>query len=74
MSDALCPSCNTNLQKIDDTYSCDACKTRYREIIHCPKCDAPVETLKACGALSYFCNHCNELQSKSSVIRRYVAL
>jgi hypothetical protein len=31
-----------------------------------------LERLKACGAVDYFCNHCNTLKSKSKVLRSYL--
>lgn len=34
----------------------------------CPKCKSELEQLKACGAVNYFCNSCNELVSKSAVL------
>lgn len=34
----------------------------------CPDCKNPVEILKACGCRDYFCNHCNQMVSKSRVI------
>ncbi|WP_373975342.1 zinc ribbon domain-containing protein [Chitinibacter sp. SCUT-21] len=33
----------------------------------CPDCGKEIEVLAACGAKSYFCNHCNELKSSSRV-------
>ncbi|QLI83033.1 zinc ribbon domain-containing protein [Chitinibacter fontanus] len=33
----------------------------------CPDCGKELEVLAACGAKSYFCNHCNELKSSSRV-------
>ncbi|TJZ72883.1 YfgJ family double zinc ribbon protein [Chitiniphilus eburneus] len=33
----------------------------------CPDCDQPLEVMKACGATSFFCNHCNELKSSQRV-------
>ncbi|WP_410498301.1 zinc ribbon domain-containing protein [Chitinibacter sp. S2-10] len=33
----------------------------------CPDCGKEIEVLKACGAISYFCNHCNELKSSARV-------
>lgn len=35
--------------------------------ILCPDCGKPVEVLMACGAKSYFCNHCNELKSSQRI-------
>ena len=37
--------------------------------LRCPKCNHEVEVIKACGCQDYFCNHCNELVSKSKVIK-----
>ncbi len=34
----------------------------------CPDCLKPVEIIKACGCRDYFCNHCNQLVSKSRVL------
>ena len=35
--------------------------------IVCPDCGKSVEILMACGAKSYFCNHCNELKSSQRI-------
>ena len=37
------------------------------KLINCPDCGKPVEVLMACGAKSYFCNHCNELKSSKRI-------
>jgi len=34
----------------------------------CPDCENQIEVIKACGCNDYFCNHCNQLVSKSRVI------
>ncbi len=36
-------------------------------IVLCPDCGKAVEVLKDCGAISYFCNHCNELKSSQRI-------
>lgn len=36
-------------------------------VMACPDCGKPVEVLQACGATSYFCNHCNELKSSQRI-------
>lgn len=33
----------------------------------CPDCGKALEVLKACGAISYFCNDCNELKSSKRI-------
>lgn len=35
---------------------------------YCPVCHEEVEVLNACGAVSFFCNTCNELKSSKSVL------
>ncbi|WP_196158723.1 zinc-ribbon domain-containing protein [Reinekea sp. G2M2-21] len=34
----------------------------------CPDCLKPIEIIKACGCRDYFCNHCNQLVSKSRAL------
>lgn len=34
----------------------------------CPTCNNEVEVLNACGAVSFFCNTCNELKSSKVVL------
>lgn len=34
----------------------------------CPVCNDEVEVLNACGAVSFFCNTCNELKSSKVVL------
>ena len=63
----LCPQCTTELEWDRDGYLCSDCNTKYKKIAFCPECDQLLEKLQACGAASYFCNHCNELKSKSRV-------
>ncbi|MBE9608667.1 YfgJ family double zinc ribbon protein [Chitinilyticum piscinae] len=36
-------------------------------LIPCPDCGKPLEVMKACGAIQYFCPHCNELKSGKRV-------
>jgi predicted amidophosphoribosyltransferase len=40
----------------------------------CPKCLKALEVIKACGCRDYFCNHCNELVSKSKIIEPAAAI
>ena len=61
----LCPNCHTSLEWDNAVYQCSACQASYKKIAYCPDCQAELEKLQACGSTSYFCNHCNELKSKS---------
>lgn len=66
MSENICPKCDKELEW-DGAYFCQPCDSHYKKIGYCPECDKELEKLQACGAASYFCNHCNELKSKSRV-------
>lgn len=37
-------------------------------VYFCPKCENKIQKLQACGATQFFCDHCNELVSKSKVL------
>ena len=72
MSDNLCPNCQQSLEW-DNGYVCKVCSQRYQKQADCPECGHQLEKLQACGAASYFCNHCNELKSKSRLTFRFIA-
>lgn len=60
-----CPSCHQ--EGLDPRYNpttCSACGKSYSVTSKCPKCNTELERVKACGAVDFFCNHCNELVSK----------
>ncbi|GAA5214531.1 zinc ribbon domain-containing protein [Corallincola platygyrae] len=71
MSHAHCPDCHGLLQAEDKTFHCANCQQDFSQRINCDVCGEEVETLKACGAVDYFCNHCQSLKSKSKVVRSY---
>lgn len=35
---------------------------------YCPDCKSELETISACGSVSYFCNKCNLLISKKRIL------
>ncbi len=60
-----CPSCQQ--EGLDPRYNpatCSACGKIFSVKPKCPKCDAELERVQACGAVDFFCNSCNELVSK----------
>ncbi|WED21337.1 zinc ribbon domain-containing protein [Vibrio sp. JC009] len=63
----LCPTCEKELEWDGSSFRCEDCAVNYKKIAFCPDCDAELEKLQACGAVSYFCNSCNEQKSKSRV-------
>lgn len=69
---AKCPVCQGHLVTDGDHFRCEECSTDYEAQPVCDCCGDPVSVLKACGSVDYFCNHCNELKSKSSVKYRYM--
>ncbi|MEI8632385.1 zinc ribbon domain-containing protein [Vibrio sp. PP-XX7] len=70
MSDRQCPQCAETFIW-DGQYYCSQCQHHYKKTAYCPDCQAELEKLSACGAVSYFCNSCNELKSKSNPKTRF---
>ena len=63
----VCPDCGE--EGLDPRYSpsqCQQCGKGFEIEPHCPECDSVLERVKACGAVDFFCNHCNNLVSKRS--------
>jgi hypothetical protein len=67
MSLLTCPACQAELDSRSPEASCGQCHARYRIRALCPTCLHELERLRACGAVDYFCNHCNSLVSKRTV-------
>lgn len=67
MSSNQCPHCHTDLNWQEGLYHCPQCNIQFKKVSYCPDCKNVIEKLQACGAVSYFCNHCKELKSKSRV-------
>ncbi|MFQ2222545.1 zinc ribbon domain-containing protein [Aeromonas enteropelogenes] len=67
MEAPLCPSCQAELDTRSKEQTCGQCQANVRITALCPTCQQELERLKACGAVDYFCNHCNNLVSKRSV-------
>jgi predicted amidophosphoribosyltransferase len=62
-----CPTHGTPLEARGRLWHCQACQADYRLRGLCGQCGAELERLAACGASNWFCNHCNELKSRSSI-------
>jgi hypothetical protein len=67
----VCPKCSKELEWVSGSYHCSDCTITYNKVAFCPACDSELEKLQACGAVSYFCNTCNETKSKSAVRVEY---
>lgn len=68
MSHLICPACQGTLDGRAAEARCNQCQASYRIRALCPTCQQELERLKACGAVDYFCNHCNSLISKRAVV------
>lgn len=77
MDQNLCPFCqgeltfNTSNNKGSEQYQCHACQHIYTRVAKCPDCQQAADKIQACGSVSYFCSHCNELKSKSRIQFEY---
>lgn len=63
MEALLCPSCQAELDTRSKEQTCGQCRANVHVTAICPTCQQELERLKACGAVDYFCNHCNSLIS-----------
>ncbi|WP_324035661.1 zinc ribbon domain-containing protein [Aeromonas caviae] len=68
MNTLTCPACQGELDSRNRETTCGQCQARYRIRALCPACGQELERLRACGAVDYFCNHCNTLVSKRTVL------
>lgn len=68
MNTLTCPACRGELDSRSRETTCGQCQARYRIRALCPACGQELERLRACGAVDYFCNHCNTLVSKRTVL------
>ncbi len=68
MNTLTCPACQGELDSRSRETTCGQCQARYRIRTLCPACGQELERLRGCGAVDYFCNHCNTLVSKRTVL------
>jgi len=69
----LCPNCQSELTRSGESKRhCEACHSNFTLNIGCNECGEALQRLKACGAVNFWCDHCNELKSKSSANYRLV--
>lgn len=64
---ANCPNCQQLLTHSDAGFDCRHCGSHFDQIAICPDCHQPLQVLKACGAVDYFCQHGDGLISKKRV-------
>lgn len=64
-----CPKCEHELSRSGELKRhCESCNSDFKLHIACNECGDEIERLKACGAVSFWCNNCNEMKSKSSAV------
>ncbi|GJL34161.1 hypothetical protein TUM17576_09810 [Enterobacter hormaechei] len=66
--DLKCPTCHNPLELIGTHGHCHGCDKDYALHALCPECQQPLDVLKACGAVDYFCQQGHGLISKKRVI------
>ncbi|MEG3753288.1 zinc ribbon domain-containing protein [Psychromonas arctica] len=70
----LCPHCQSELNRSGESKRhCETCHSDFILNIECNECGAILQRLKACGAVNFWCEDCNELKSKSSANYKLVA-
>ncbi|EAW4590651.1 hypothetical protein FE170_06525 [Salmonella enterica] len=62
-----CPVCHHALERNGDTAHCATCAKDFSLQAICPDCRQPLQVLKACGAVDYFCQNGHGLISKKRV-------
>ncbi|AKK83749.1 hypothetical protein ABY61_21625 [Klebsiella aerogenes] len=62
-----CPICHARLETQGNGAHCAHCEKDFALEARCPDCHQPLEVLKACGAVDYFCQHGHGLISKKRV-------
>lgn len=63
----ICPTCQASLEVQGNQAHCDHCEQDFTLEASCPECHKPLEVLKACGAVDYFCQNGHGLISKKRV-------
>ena len=69
--EAYCPVCEHPMSWVSGHFRCDACGTEYNQTALCPDCQQPLQELKACGAVDYFCQNGHGMVSKKRVLFTY---
>lgn len=65
--DYQCPVCHGECVQTDSGIHCEHCQKNFTLRALCPDCHKPLEVLKACGAVDYFCQNGHGLISKKRV-------
>lgn len=63
----ICPTCKATLEHENGMAHCGNCGNDIALVASCPECHQPLQVLKACGAVDYFCQNGHGLISKKRV-------
>lgn len=63
----ICPTCQASLDIQGNSAHCAHCAKDFIVEARCPECHKPLEVLKACGAVDYFCQNGHGMISKKRV-------
>ncbi|MFV0261811.1 MAG: zinc ribbon domain-containing protein [Kluyvera sp.] len=63
----ICPTCQASLEVQGQQAHCAHCDKTFTLEPRCPECHKPLEVLKACGAVDFFCQNGHGLISKKRV-------
>ena len=71
--DLQCLKCDAELERSGELQRyCGSCGANFEIEISCNKCGDQLQRLKACGAVNFWCDKCNELKSKSTAVYELV--
>ncbi|HEY4466931.1 MAG TPA: zinc ribbon domain-containing protein [Klebsiella sp.] len=62
-----CPRCHTLSEVQNNSAHCASCDQDFNVEARCPDCHQPLQVLRACGAVDYFCQNGHGLISKKRV-------
>lgn len=62
-----CPHCQQTVEATATIAHCEHCQQELNLEARCPDCHQPLQVLKACGAVDYFCQNGHGLISKKRV-------
>jgi len=73
MASQDCPTCNAELERSGELKRhCNECHSDFKIEITCRECGDVLQRLKACGAVSFWCEKCNEQKSKSTAVYTFI--
>lgn len=62
-----CPVCGKTLSGTESGAHCEGCQMDFTLEARCPDCHKPLQVLKACGAVDYFCQNGHGMISRKRV-------